>query len=148
MIALPQYYSISTDKQQLNVDVIHWYLSTQSYWAQYIPKAVVERSIENSLCFGVYYKKEQIGFARVITDYAVFSYLADVFILEEHRGKGLSKNLMQYIMHYPALQGLRVMSLRTRDAHGLYMQFGFKPALKPENVMEIKYENFYKAPGT
>ena len=144
MLILPANYSISTEKGKLQIGVIHNYLSTQSYWAKYIPLEIVERSIENSFCFGVYFKDEQIGFARVITDFAVFAYLADVFILETHRKKGLSKLLMQYIMSHPKLQGLRVFALKTKDAHGLYKQFGFNVSANPENSMEIKFENFYK----
>ena len=144
MLILPANYSISTDKSKLQIGVIHNYLSTQSYWPKYIPLEIVERSIENSFCFGVYFKDEQIGFARVITDFAVFAYLADVFILETHRKKGLSKLLMQYIMSHPKLQGLRVFALKTKDAHGLYKQFGFNVSANPENSMEIKFENFYK----
>ena len=136
-------YSISTDKEKLQLTVIHHYLSVESYWAKHIPLEIVEQSIENSLCFGIYLKNEQIGFARVITDYASFGYLADVFILEAHRGKGLSKRLMEYIMAHPKLQGLRRFCLATRDAHSLYTQFGFKAIVKPENFMEIKHDNFY-----
>lgn len=137
-------YSISTDKEKLQLEVIHHYLSTESYWAKNIPMEIVKKSIENSFCFGVYFKDEQIGFARVITDYTIFAYLADVFILESYRGKGLSKKLMQFIMDHPKLQNLRVLSLRTKDAQGLYAQFGFNPIQKPENYMEIKHDNFYK----
>ena len=137
-------YSISTDKKKLQLHVIHHYLAEESYWAKHIPLDIVKRSIENSFCFGIYFKDEQIGFARVITDHAIFAYLADVFILEVHRGKGLSKWLMEFIMNHPKLQGLRVLSLRTKDAHGLYTQFGFKPIEKPENYMEIKHDNFYE----
>jgi GNAT superfamily N-acetyltransferase len=144
MIELPGGYHISTDKRKLQLKVIHRYLSEESYWAKHIPLEIVERSIENSLCFGVYFNDEQIGFARVITDYAVFAYLADVFILETHRGKGLSKKLMTYIMSHPKLQGLRVFALKTKDAHGLYKQFGFNLSPNPENSMEIKFDNFYK----
>ena len=137
-------YTISTDKNKLQVAVIHQYLSAESYWAKNIPLAVVQKSIDNSFCFGMYYNEAQIGFARVVTDHATFAYLADVFILEAHRGKGLSKQLMEFIMAHPKLHGLRAFYLRTKDAHGLYTQFGFKPILKPENFMEIKHENFYK----
>ncbi len=144
MVELPANYTISTDKHELQINVIHTYLSTQSYWAKHIPLEIVERSIENSLSFGVYYKGEQVGFARVISDFAVFAYLADVFVLEAHRGKGLSKRLMNAIMNHPKLQGLRVFALKTKDAHGLYKQFGFNVGKNPENFMEIKHENFYK----
>jgi len=137
-------YSISTDKNKLQIKVIHQYLSEESYWAKNIPLEIVERSIENSFCFGVYFKDEQIGFARVITDFAIFGYLADVFILEAHRGKGLSKRLMEVIMEHPMLQGLRVFALKTKDAHGLYKQFGFNVGKNPENFMEIKHDDFYK----
>jgi len=136
-------YSVSTDKEKLQIEIIYQYLSLESYWAKHIPLEIVKKSIENSFCFGVYFKNEQIGFARVITDYASFGYLADVFILEAHRRKGLSKWLMEHIMAHTKLQGLRRFCLATRDAHGLYLQFGFKPILKPENFMEIKHDNFY-----
>lgn len=118
-------YSISTNPALLQVHVIHQYLSIESYWAQNIPLEVVKQSIEGSLCFGVYHKDLQIGFARLITDKATFAYLADVFILPEHRGKGLSKWLMQTIHTHPQLQGLRRWLLGTKDAHGLYEQFGW-----------------------
>jgi N-acetylglutamate synthase-like GNAT family acetyltransferase len=136
-------YSISTDTKLLNIDFIHGYLS-RSYWAEDIPKEVVEKSIENSLCFGVYHKNKQIGFARVISDYSTFAYLADVFIIEEERGKGLSKWLMECIIKHKQLQGLRNFCLLTRDAHTLYQQFGFKNLEKPQNFMAIKTDNFYK----
>ncbi|HTA62257.1 MAG TPA: GNAT family N-acetyltransferase [Bacteroidia bacterium] len=136
-------YSISTDKEKLQLNVIHHYLSVESYWAKHITVEIVKQSIEGSLCFGVYFKTEQIGFARVITDYATFGYLADVFILGAHRGKGLSKLLMESIMAHPKLQGLRRFCLATRDAHNLYTQFGFTPLAKPENFMEIKHDTIY-----
>jgi GNAT superfamily N-acetyltransferase len=144
MLELPAHYTISTDKSKLQLDVIHHYLSTESYWAKHIPLEIVERSIENSLCFGVYFNDEQIGFARVVSDFAVFGYLADVFILEAHRGKSLSKRLMEAIMEHPMLQGLRLFALKTKDAHGLYKQFGFIVGKNPENYMEIKHDDFYK----
>ncbi|AUD06705.1 GNAT family N-acetyltransferase [Spirosoma pollinicola] len=131
-------YTISDDKSKLNLEVIHRFLSQEAYWCKNIPVEIVQRSIENSLCFGVYQGDEQVGFARVITDSATFGYLADVFILPEHRGKGLSKQLMTHIMAYPPLQGLRRLMLVTFDAHGLYEQFGFKPIDTPENTMSIK----------
>lgn len=118
-------YLISTDPLLLDTDVIHGYLSKESYWAPNIPRDVVEKSIANSLCFGLYYQSAQIGFARLITDRATFAYLADVFILEEHRKKGLSKWLMETIHAHPEMQGLRRWMLGTRDAHGLYEQFGW-----------------------
>ena len=131
-------YTISTDKTKLNLDVIHQFLSQEAYWCQNIPIEIVQRSIENSLCFGVYQGDNQVGFARVVTDFATFGYLADVFILPEHRGQGLSKQLVAFIMDYPALRGLRRIMLVTQDAHGLYAQFGFKPIDSPENTMSIK----------
>lgn len=118
-------YSISTDPSLLNIDVIHHYLSLESYWAKGIPRDVVIKSIENSVCFGLYCHQQQVGFARVITDKATFAYLADVFILEEHRGKGLSKWLITVIQAHPELQGLRRWLLGTRDAHGLYEKMGW-----------------------
>ncbi len=118
-------YFISTDSSLLNIDIVYNYLSQQSYWAMNIPRDVLEKSITNSLCFGLYHLDEQIGFARVITDKATFAYLADVFILEEQRGNGLSKWLMTVIQVHPELQCLRRWMLGTRDAHGLYEQFGW-----------------------
>jgi len=118
-------YLISTDLSLLDVDVIYHYLSGESYWAQGIPRNVVEKSIANSLCFGVYHHRKQIGFARLISDKATFAYLADVFITPDYRGKGLSKWLLQVIHAHPELQGLRRWMLGTRDAHSLYEQFGW-----------------------
>src|ERR1700756_3859860 len=124
-------YSISTDKSRLDVKLIHNFL-TNSYWAEGVPVEVVRRSIENALCFGVFHGDQQVGLARVISDFATYAYIGDVFILEAHRGKGLSKRLMQAIMEHPQLQNLRRWSLVTRDAHGLYAQFGFTPLANPE----------------
>ncbi len=118
-------YSISTDKSLLDVEMIHQYLSKESYWAMNIPFDTVKRSIENSMCFGVYYNNMQMGFARLITDKATFAYLADVFILSEHRGKGLSKWLVQTIQDNSEVQHLRRWLLGTRDAHSLYEKFGW-----------------------
>ncbi len=126
-------YSISTDNAKLDMGFIHQYLSEESYWAQNIPLEVVRRSIENSLCFGLYHQDKQIGFARLVTDKATFAYLADVFIIEMYRGKGLSKWLIQFIHTYPDVQGLRRWLLGTKDAHGLYAQFGWKPI--PEDLI-------------
>jgi GNAT superfamily N-acetyltransferase len=134
---------ISTDKASLNIDLIHNFLHS-CYWAEKIPRAIVERSIENSLCFGIYFNGHQVGFARVITDYATFAYLADVFVLAEQRGNGYSKLLMAAIKNHPQLQGLRKWMLATRDAHGLYQQFGFNPIGNPANVMEITDLEIYK----
>jgi GNAT superfamily N-acetyltransferase len=136
-------YLISTDKSKINIDVVHDFL-TQSYWAEGIPKETVSRSIESSLCFGLYHNKELVGFARVISDLATFAYLGDVFIIPSHQGKGLSKWLMEIIMNHPELQGLRRFTLATRDAHGLYTQFGFRPFAKPERWMEKHDADVYK----
>ncbi|HMU11272.1 MAG TPA: GNAT family N-acetyltransferase [Ferruginibacter sp.] len=136
---------ISTDKTKLDVTLIHHYLCTESYWAKNIPIALVEKSIAGSFCFGIYHHDAQVGFARVITDHATFAYLADVFVLENYRGKGLSKWLMETIMSHPDLQGLRRWLLATRDAHGLYAQYGFVPLDKPERIMGMKPFEEYPA---
>ncbi len=130
-------YLISTDKALLDFDVIYNYLEHDSYWSKGIPVEKLRTAIENSMCFGLYQHHKQIGFARVITDKATFGYLADVFILPDHRNLGLSKWLMQTIKNHPNLQGLRRWSLATADAHGLYNQFGFTVITKPERWMEI-----------
>jgi N-acetylglutamate synthase-like GNAT family acetyltransferase len=136
-------YLVSTDPSKLDLKVIHGYLS-RSYWAEEIPFETVKRSVEHSLCFGVYTASKQIGFARVISDYTTFAYLADVFILEEERGKGLSKFLMECILKHKELQGLRNFSLMTQDAHSLYARYGFKNIPKPENFMAKKIDGIYK----
>jgi GNAT superfamily N-acetyltransferase len=118
-------YLISTDTGLLDIDMVHQYLSAISYWAQNIPREVVEKSIQHSLCFGLYHARVQIGFARLVTDKATFAYLADVFIIEEYRKKGLSKWLIGSVQAHPELQNLRRWMLGTRDAHGLYEQFGW-----------------------
>ncbi|MCW4631315.1 MULTISPECIES: GNAT family N-acetyltransferase [Marinomonas] len=129
-------YRISWDYKEMDFDVIHHYISN-TYWAKNIPQTTLKRALDNSLCFGVFSQEgKQIGFARMITDQATFAYLADVFIDEEHRGKGLSKWLMQEIHDYPSLQGLRRILLATRDAHGLYGQFGYTPLNYPETFMQ------------
>lgn len=128
-------YTISTQRQRLDLQVIHTFLTT-SYWAEGITQEAVERSLEHSLSFGVYDQQHQVGFARVITDYATFAYVADVFILEEHRGRGLGKWLMETVVGHPRLQGLRRWILFTRDAHGLYTRVGFTPAHTPRQLME------------
>ena len=117
-------------------EIIHGFL-VRSYWAEGIPRETVERSIANSLCFGVYDGDKQVGLARVITDYATFAYLADVFIIESHRGRGLSKFLMECIMKHPRLQNFRRFMLATLDAHRLYAKFGFKNPANPARFMEI-----------
>ena len=129
---------ISTDKTKLNIDLIHEYLSQESYWAIGRDIEVVKQSIDNSLCFGLYLDNKQIGFARVVSDYAVFAWIMDVFILKDYRGHGYGKKLMNSIMTHEKLQNLQRWGLGTDDAHGLYEQFGFKPLSKPKNMMEIK----------
>jgi N-acetylglutamate synthase-like GNAT family acetyltransferase len=130
-------YEITTDKSLIDFEVVYNYLNDDSYWAQGIPKEKLKKAIENSMCFSVLKEKEQVGFARVISDQATFAYICDVFILPKARGNGLSKWLMQTIMNHPDLQGLRRWSLATFDAHGLYKQFGFKEISRPDRWMEI-----------
>jgi N-acetylglutamate synthase-like GNAT family acetyltransferase len=136
-------YLLSTDKAKIDVQVVHDFLS-QSYWAENIPLAAVKKSIGNSLCFAIYHHEKLIGFARAISDFATFAYLADVFILPEERGKGLSKWLMETIMGHPQLQDLRRFILATRDAHSLYAQFGFTPFDKPDRWMQRHDPDVYK----
>jgi GNAT superfamily N-acetyltransferase len=136
---------ISTDQARLDLDVIHNFL-TNCYWAKGIPREVVVRSIEHALCFGIYQSGGQVGFARVISDFATIAYVGDVFVVESHRGRGLGKWLMQCIVQHPALQNLRRWILTTRDAHGLYSQFGFTPVKAPERFMERHQANIYEAP--
>ena len=135
-------YLISTDKSLLNISIIHEFLAN-SYWAKGIPCEIVERSIENSLSFGLYKDSDQIGFARVITDYATYAYIGDVFVLETFRGQGLGVWLMETIMAHPELQGLRRWSLLTKDAHWLYERVGFTPIPAPERYMEKTVPNIY-----
>ena len=137
-------YEITADKLRLDVATIHAYL-TQSYWSPGVPRAIVERAIEGSLCFGVFHNGQQVGFARVVTDRATFAYLADVFILEPHRGKGVSKRLMEVVFAHPDLQGLRRFMLATKDAHGLYRQFGFTELSNPARFMELHRPHVYEA---
>jgi len=136
-------FLLSTDRDRLELDVIHGFL-TASYWAKGISREVVARSIRNSLCFGVYKEAQQVGFARVISDFATFAYVADVFVLEAFRGHGLGKWIMEGIMRHPQLQGLRRWTLATRDAHPLYAQFGFTPLKKPDNFMELHNPSVYQ----
>jgi GNAT superfamily N-acetyltransferase len=136
-------YSISTDKRLLDLSAIHSFLTT-SYWAKGIPFETVKKSIEHSLNFGVYKEGNQVGFARVITDYATYAYIGDVYILEDYRGQGLSKWLMQVIADHAELQGLRKWTLLTRDAHGLYRRTGFTEPQNPERYMEKTDPGVYK----
>lgn len=135
---------ITTDSSRIDLDFIHSFLSEKSYWAKGIPKELVEKSIQNSMCFSVLFNEKQIGFARVITDHATFAYIGDVFIDNEFRGKGLSKRLIQFMLEHPDLQGLRRWMLMTWDAQGLYEQFGFSVASRPERVMEISADGIYR----
>ncbi|OUS23235.1 GNAT family N-acetyltransferase [Thalassotalea sp. 42_200_T64] len=139
-----QGYTISNNKHDFDFDLIYAFLAT-SYWAKGMPKAVLSKAIENSFCFAVFNNNgEQVGFARLITDKATFAYLADVFIVESHRGLGLSKWLVETIVGHQDLQGLRRMVLATRDAHSLYAQYGFKPVENPEILMQIWQPDIYQ----
>ncbi len=134
--------TISTDKNSFDFEVIYHFIST-SYWAKGIPRKVMQKAIDNSLCFAAFDGESQVGFARVITDGATFGYLADVFVLESHRGLGISKKMMEQVSNHPELQGLRRMMLATYDAHGLYQQFDFKPLSNPANMMECWDPDIY-----
>jgi GNAT superfamily N-acetyltransferase len=130
-------YLISTDAQQLDLDLIHRFLSEDSYWAPGVTREVVERSIENAICFGLHRASEQVGFARVITDRAAFAYLADLFVLPDHRGRGLGKWLVETVLSHPDLQNLRRFFLGTADAHSLYERYGFRP-IDSSRMMELR----------
>ena len=136
-------FIFSDDVNLVDVKSVHHYLSTQSYWAKGIPKETVQKSIANSLCFGVYNDGKQTGFARWVTDRATFGYLCDVYIENDFRGLGLSKKLMSLMLFHPDLQGLRTYCLATLDAHLLYAQFGFKAVANPEKLMEIRIKDIY-----
>jgi len=136
-------FLISTDKNKLDIVAIHEFLSTKAYWSLNIPKEKVQIAVQNSLCFGVYDDDVQIGFARIISDFSTIAYLGDVYILEAHRGHGLSKRLMEVIMAHPNLQGLRRWILLTGDAHGLYRQFGWKDLADSTKWMELHDKNVY-----
>jgi GNAT superfamily N-acetyltransferase len=137
-------FVISSNRERLDLDVIHGFL-TNCYWAKGVPREVVARSIEHSLCFGIYEDGgRQVGFARAVSDFATVAYLGDVFVLESHRGRGLSKWLMECVTQYPTLQNLRRWILLTRDAHGLYSQFGFTPVQVPERYMELHRPDVYE----
>lgn len=137
-------YSISTEREHLHVDAVHAYL-TRSFWAQGIAKDLVAKSMENSLCFGLFDQGSQVGFARVVTDRATYAYLCDVYVLESHRGLGLGKWLIEVVMSHPDLQGLRRFQLVTRDAHTLYARHGFAVLTHPERHMEIFRDGMYLA---
>jgi GNAT superfamily N-acetyltransferase len=136
-------YEISTERNRFDIALIHNFLRS-SYWAKDIPRTIVEKSIENSLCFGAFFEGRQVGFGRVVTDYATFAYVGDVFVVAEHRRRGVSKVLMDAILKHPELQGLRRILLATRDAHGLYSQFGFKALTNPADFMSVHNPNVYR----
>ena len=136
-------YLYSTNKSKLKIDYIHHYLSEESYWAKNIPLEIVKQSIEGSLCFGIYHNQKQVGFARIITDYATFGYLADVFVDKDYRGQTLSKELMKFIMEQEVIEKLRRFMLATLDAHSLYAQFGFESLEENKSLMGIKFFEEY-----
>ena len=135
---------ISDNPALLDRALVFDFLRNRSYWAREVTREIMDRSVDNSLCLGVYLDAKQIGFARVVTDFATFAWLADVFIVEEKRGQGFSKKLLAAVLAHPRLQELRRFMLGTRDAHGLYGQFGFQPLAFPERFMEIRPESSYK----
>ena len=139
-------YTISTDGSRLDVDLIHDFISNHSYWGSGRAREVVERSIENSMPFGVYYAEQQVGFSRIVTDYATFAWVADEIVVPEHRGRGLSKWLMEVILAHPRLQGFRRWVLSTKDAHGLYEQFGFIKLHRPEGWLVRPDPNMKESP--
>lgn len=135
---------ISTDADEQDVELIHRFLSQESQWARGIPIETVRRSIRNSLNFGLFVGRSQVGYARVVSDQATFAYLLDVFVLPEHRGKGYSRRLVEAVLAHPGLQGLRRIVLHTSSAHGLYQKFGFTGAAKPDTYMEIAVADAYR----
>ncbi len=139
---------VTTDKSELDIALIHGFLSEQSSWARGISRPLVERAIEHSLCFGGFVEGRQIAFARVITDSATFANLVDVFVLPSHRGRGHSKALMAAVLSHPQLQGLRRFTLATGDAHGLYARFGFSSPARPQSLMERYFPDIYQNDGT
>lgn len=137
-------FTITTDKSRIDLGEVHRFLSTETYWAKNIPLEIVQRSVDHSLCFSLFYESRQIGFARIITDKATFAYMSDVYILKDFRGKGLSKWLVQEMMSHPDLQGIRRFVLVTYDAQSLYEQFGFRKVAHPERYMEIIKDKIYE----
>ncbi|OSZ78234.1 hypothetical protein CAP35_08215 [Chitinophagaceae bacterium IBVUCB1] len=136
-------YTITTDKALMRVEDVHQWLSTEAYWCKRIPFDVVKTAFDNSYCIGILKDGRQVGYARFVTDYSVFAYLADVYVAEAHRGQGLSKKMMEILMGLDWVQKLRRISLATVDAHGLYEQFGFKQPAIPERLMEITRPAIY-----
>ncbi len=141
-------YTITTDKNRMKTDDVYRWLSERSYWCKDIPRATFDTSFENSFCIGILKDGRQVGFARFVTDYAVFAYLADVFVAEEHRGIGLSKKMMEILMSMDWVKGLRGLKLQTKDGHGLYSQYGFKQCAYPERIMEISRPDIYQLKTT
>lgn len=141
-------YEITTDKSRMQVPALHHYLSTASYWAKNIPLDIVQRSFDHCFCVAALKDGEQVGFARLVTDYATFAYLADVYVLETHRGKGLSKKILEVLMEQPFIKDLRRIMLATLDAHSLYEQFGFRQPAFPERFMEINRPTLYENNAT
>ena len=139
---------ISADRARIDVELVYRYLSEESYWAENIPRSVFDRSIANALCFGAYEDGSQVGFARVVSDFATFAYIADVFVLPSHRGRGVSKAIMAAIREHPQLQGLRRWHLVTRDAQDLYAQFGFRQLAHPERHMESVVSGYPRQEGS
>jgi ribosomal protein S18 acetylase RimI-like enzyme len=137
-------YSVTADRGRIDLDAVHAFL-TRSFWAHGISRELVAKSIAHSLCFGVFDQQAQVAFARVVTDYSTYAYLCDVYVLEEYRGRGLSKWMMEFVMAHPELQGLRRFQLVTRDAHTLYARLGFKAPDHPERHMEIFRDRMYEA---
>lgn len=137
-------YTFKTGYDNMNVVAIHRYLSEDSYWAKGIPLETVEGALRHSFCLGVFEGEEQIGFARLVTDYHSFGYLADVYVLEDRRGQGLSKRMMEYLLALEWMPKLRRVMLATRDAHGLYEQFGFRVTERPDRLMEITRPGMYR----
>lgn len=141
------HYLISDDPARLDPVAVHSYL-TRSYWSENIPLETVQRAMQGSLCIGAYAGDgSQVGLVRIISDHATYAYLCDVYVLEEHRGHGLSKAMLELSLRHPRLQGLRTWNLRTRDAHGLYAQFGFKPVEHPESYMALRFPDVYRQPA-
>jgi GNAT superfamily N-acetyltransferase len=144
---MPDQYEISSDPQRLDIPTIHQFLRT-SYWAADIPLEVVERAIRHSLCFGAFVgDSQQVGFARAVTDRATFAYVADVFVLPSHRGRGVAKLLLAAILAHPDLRGLRRFLLATKDAHALYEHVGFRTLPNPEQFMTIHHPDVYRSAG-
>ena len=143
MITNDSSFQVSTDQTRLDIPMIYRFLSEQSTWAVGISRPIVERAIENSLCFGGYLDGRQIGFARVITYFATFANMVDVFVVPEYRGRGYGKQLIGVVLRHPSLQKLRRFTLNTSDAHGLYERFGFTAPQRPETLMERYFPNIY-----